>query len=210
MSSVVLFGSAFFKVYYSDLQDSKGLFWLVWVFWYSTTKIFRIQKGCSDWFYTFTLQPLWNFSGAKAEDRQWKSKHTVGHFHSILTENVKYPEKRCCISNFYRGSKPSICIFVKKTPPPSHFPPQPHYLTSKNFIYFSTKFLLIIHQNYFPSPTTLFSFTAKLSRRCHQILFVHFFCKMTRAFPEGLVLVWGLPSSMNFWICCKLRKPIHF
>ena len=29
------------------------------------------------------------------------------------------------------------------TPSPSHFPPQPHYLTSKNFIYFSTKFLPI-------------------------------------------------------------------
>ena len=110
-------------LFYLDLHFSKsiiqifkkGLFWLVRVFWYSSTKIFRIQKGCSDWFYTFTLQPLWNFSGAKAEDRQCKSMHTVGHFHSVLAENVKFSgKKRCCISNIYRRSKPSICIFVKK------------------------------------------------------------------------------------------------
>ena len=161
-------------LFYLDLHFSKsiiqifkkGLFWLVRVFWYSSTKIFRIQKGCSDWFYTFTLQPLWNFSGAKAEDRQCKSMHTVGHFHSVLKENVKFSEKRCCISNIYRRSKPSICIFVKKknsqimvfrspmiscatngcisfisfhsflTPSPSHFPPQPPYHPKKFHLFF--------------------------------------------------------------------------
>ena len=79
-----------------------------------------------------------------------------------------------------------------------HFPPQPPYITPKKIIYFSKKILLIIHHIYFPSPTTFFSSIAKFRRLRHQILLVHFFYKMPRAFLERLVLVWGLPSSMNF------------
>ena len=109
-----------------DLHFSKStiqifkiqLFWLVRVFWYSTTKIFRIQKGCPDWFYTFTLQPLcqslWNFSGAKAEDRQCKSMHTVDHFHSILTENVKFPEKGVVFQIFTEGANLAFVFLSKR------------------------------------------------------------------------------------------------
>ena len=67
----------------------------------------------------------------------------------------------------------------------------------------------IFPQNFFPSPTTFFSSIAKFRRLHHQILLVDFFYKMPRAFLERLVLVWGLPSLMNFWIYCKLMKPIH-
>ena len=117
-------------LFYLDLHFSKsiiqifkkGLFWLVRVFWYSSSKIFRIPKGCSDWFYTFTLQPLWNFSGAKAEDRQCKSMHTVGHFHSVLKENVKFSEKKgVAFQTFTEGANLAFVFHIFLTPSPSHF-----------------------------------------------------------------------------------------
>ena len=140
--------------------------------------------------------------------------------------------KRCCISNIYRRSKPSICIFVKKKTHKSLFLgprwshalrmavlvsssstvswPRPHPTFPLNPLTSPHKISFIFPQNFFPSPTTFFSSIAKFRRLHHQILLVDFFYKMPRAFLERLVLVWGLPSLMNFWIYCKLMKPIHF